>query len=78
MPEAVILIKYLDVYGHLGTHEVRAEIDASDFMEEVRESTDIITKEGFFLVMDEKRYVYIPSSRVLQVEISLIDSEDGS
>lgn len=78
MTRAEVVIDYLDPEGFRRTHRVSSEIETEDFLEEVRESVEIIAKDGFFLVMEEKRYVFVPASRVLQVAFSLIDEEDGS
>ena len=78
MIEAEVSIDYLDPDGFKRTHTVRSEIDPEDFTEEVRETTEVVTKEGFFLVMEEKRYVFIPPNCVLRVSINLIDTEAGS
>jgi predicted RNA binding protein YcfA (HicA-like mRNA interferase family) len=76
--EAEAVIDYLDPDGFKRTHTVRSEVEAEDFSEDVREVVETLTKDGFFLEMEEKRYVFIPPSRVLRITFNLIDEEDGS
>lgn len=78
MTEAEIVIDYLSPEGSKCTHTVRSEIDVDDFLEEVREAVELVRKDGFFSVMEEKRHVYVPPTQVLQIAFNLIDSEDGS
>lgn len=78
MTEAEIHIDYLDPDGFKRTHSVRSEVGSAGFVEEVQDSVEIITKDGFFLVMEETRYVFIPPGQVLRITFSLIDEEDGS
>lgn len=78
MTEAEISIDYLDPDGFKRTHTVRSEIEADDFPEEVRESVEVVTEDGFFLTREEGRYVFIPPNQVLRIQFNLIETEDGS
>lgn len=71
-------ISYIDIDGLPQKHVVRAEVDPDDFADDIREVTELVISEGFFLEMTEKRYVFIPKGRVTQVAFDLIDTEDGS
>ncbi|BET51807.1 hypothetical protein RGQ21_67890 [Kitasatospora aureofaciens] len=78
MTEAEIIIDYRDSSGSNQVHIVRSEIEAEDFLSDVQESIDVVTKDGFFLVMEDTRYVFIPPGQVLQIQFNLIETEDGS
>ncbi|MFD5308280.1 hypothetical protein [Streptomyces ardesiacus] len=78
MTEAEIHIDYLDPDGFKRTHSVRSEIEAEDFLSDLQESIDVVTKDGFFLVMEETQYVFIPPGQVLRITFSLINEEEGS
>jgi hypothetical protein len=76
--EAEVAIDYLDLDGLKRTHTVRTEFDGDDFAGDVLGATEEITKDGFFLVMEEKRYVFIPPNQILRMTFDLIDTEDVS
>lgn len=78
MSEIVVSVDYLDRDAIPRTHSVRSEIDGKAVESEMREVTDVITKDGFFLVMEEAHYVFVPPTRVLQVTFDLINSKDDS
>lgn len=78
MSEAEIVIDYMDPEGFQRTHSVRSEIEEDYFPDEVREAVEVITKDGFFLEMEDKRYIFIPPAQVLRITFNLIDAEDGS
>lgn len=78
MTEAEFVIDYMDPDGFKQVHKGRSEIEADGFSEEVREAIDVVSKEGFFLVMEQERYVFIPPSQVLRITFNLIKTEDGS
>lgn len=76
--EAKIDITYLNSEGLVKVHTVSAEIEREGFICEVREVAEDIPQDGFFLVMEDTRYVFVPGSQVLQIEFDLVDTEDGS
>jgi hypothetical protein len=76
--ESEIIIDYLDPNGLPKVHTVKAECSPEYFSDEVQEAVDTISKDGFFLVMEEARYVWITPNAVLRVSFNLTETEDGS
>ncbi len=71
-------ISYLDTDGIKAVHTVSVDSPRDEYEQNVREVTEDITKDGFFLKMEETRHIFIPPSSILRMEFNLIDTEDGS